>query len=84
MNQKPIAKVVHVYGKINVAILECLAPLKVGQRVRFKGHSTDFEQVIDSMQYEHAPISEAKKGQQVGVKVTEKVREGDEVYLVEE
>ncbi|KKS82777.1 MAG: hypothetical protein UV58_C0005G0031 [Candidatus Wolfebacteria bacterium GW2011_GWC1_43_10] len=84
MAQKPIAKVIHLYGKIGVAILECLASIEVGQMVHFKGHTTDFQQEIKSMQYEHEAITKAKKGQQVGVKVDQDVREGDEVYPIEE
>jgi translation initiation factor IF-2 len=50
--------------------------------IHFKGATTDFIQKIDSMQYDHQPISAAKKGQEVGIKVNEKVREGDEVLEV--
>jgi translation initiation factor IF-2 len=51
--------------------------------VRFQGATTNFEQEITSMQYEHENIESAKKGQEIGVKTNEKVREGDDVYLLE-
>ncbi|MEK7513032.1 MAG: hypothetical protein AAB601_02425 [Patescibacteria group bacterium] len=80
---KLIGRVTHYYGNLGVAIVEFSKPVEVGVTVRFKGTHTDFAQTIDSMQYEHAPIDKAKKGQQVGIKVTEKVHEGNEVYLEE-
>lgn len=79
--EKPIGVVTHYFGHINVAIVKLTKPLKVGETLKFKGHTTDFEQKADSMQYDHADIESGKKGQEVGIKVKELVREGDEVYL---
>lgn len=79
--EKLIGSVVHFYGNIGVAIIKCSTPLKVGTKAHFKGATTDFVCEIDSMQYEHAPIALAGKGQEVGVKVADKVRDGDEVFL---
>ncbi len=79
--EKPLGVVVHYYGHIGVAIIKCSTPVKVGVKAHFKGATTDFACTIDSMQYEHAPIAEAAKGQEVGIKVTDKVRDGDEVFL---
>lgn len=78
--EKPIGKITHYYGGIGVAIVKFNREVKVGEEARFKGSSTDFTQKIDSMQYDHKDIEKAKKGQEVGVKVNEKVREGDEVF----
>jgi translation initiation factor IF-2 len=78
--EKPIGKITHYYGGIGVAIIKFNREVKVGEEVKFKGSSTDFTQKIDSMQYDHKDIEKAKKGQEVGVKVSEKVREGDEVF----
>jgi putative protease len=80
---KPIGEVTHYYGNIEVAIVKFSKPVKVGITVRFKGATTDFTQTIDSMQFEHEQIKEAKKGQQVGIKVKDTVHEGNEVYLEE-
>lgn len=80
---KPIGEVTHYFGNIDVAIVKFSKPVKVGTTVRFKGATTDFAQTIESMQYEHKEIGEAKKGQQVGIKVKEKAHEGNEVYLEE-
>ncbi len=78
--EKPIGKVTHYYGNINVAIVKFNKNVDVGAKVHFKGAHTDFEQEIGSMQFDHKDISSAKKGQDVGIKVNEKVHENDEVF----
>lgn len=80
---KPIGEVVHFYNKISVAIVKFNQTVPTGTKLAFKGATTDFEEVVDSMQYDHKPIDEAPKGKQVGIKVNEKVHEGDLVYPVE-
>ena len=80
---KPIGVVTHYFGHLEVAIVKFTKSVTVGTRVKFKGATTDFEEAIASMQYDHKPIEEAKKGQEVGIKVGDRVREGDEVYLAE-
>lgn len=77
---KPIGVVTHYYNNIGVAIVKFNKAVATGVRVKFKGATTDFEETVNSMQYEHQPIEKAKKGQEVGIKVDGKVREGDEVY----
>lgn len=79
---KPIGEVTHYYSHLGVAIVKFKESFAVGTKVKFKGATTDFEETIGSMQYDHKPIDEAKKGQEVGIKVGNKVREGDEVYPV--
>ncbi len=80
--EKPIGRVTHYFGNIRVAIIKCKAPIAVGARLKFKGATTDFEEVLKSMQYEHKPITRSKKNQEVGVKVKGKTREGDLVFAV--
>lgn len=79
---KPIGVVTHFYGGIGVAIIKFNKVVKRGLTVEFRGASTNFSQPIESMQYDHQEIAVAKKGQEVGIKVSDKVREGDEVYEV--
>ncbi|MDI6821245.1 MAG: translation elongation factor-like protein [Patescibacteria group bacterium] len=81
---KPIGVVTHYFGGISVAIIKFTKEIDIGTKVHFKGATTDFEEEIKSMQYDHSDIKTAKKGQEVGIKVENKVREGDEVYAVEE
>ena len=80
MEEKPIGEVTHYYDKIGVAVVKFSSAVKVGEMVKFKGTHADFTQQINSMQYDHKDIDGAKKGQEVGMKVDEKVKEGDKVY----
>ena len=75
-----VGHITHFFSKINVAVLELTAPLAVGDRILVKGPTTDFEQVVDSMQIEHANIPKAEAGQSIGLKMAEHARERDLVY----
>ncbi len=77
-----IGKITHYFGNIGVAVIELTGNLKVGDNIRIIGGEIDFNQPVESMQYEHQAIQEAKKGQSVGMKVSEKVHEGYKVYKV--
>lgn len=77
-----IGKIIHYFSHIGVAVIELTDSLKVGDSIRIVGGETDFNQEVDSMEYEHEKIQEAKKGQSVGMKVSEKVHEGYKVYKV--
>lgn len=80
---KQVGTITHYYGKIGVAILKLDAPLKVGDRIKFEGHGADFEQAVTQLQVDHADVSEAKVGDQVGMKVDQSVKEGVVVSLAE-
>lgn len=82
--EKPIGAITHYYGGIGVAIVKFNKAVKKGTKIRIKGATTDFIQEIGSIQYNHQDIESAKKGQEVGIKVTEKVRECDEVFEAKE
>lgn len=77
---KLIGKITHYFGNIEVAVIELSDTLKVGDNIRIVGGETDFTQIIDSMEVEHKKVEEAKKGDSVGLKVGQKVREGYKVY----
>lgn len=77
-----IGKISHYYDKISVAVIEVTAQIKVGEEIKVVGHGKEFTQAIDSMQIEHEQIKVAKKGMAIGLKVTEPVKPGDEVYKV--
>jgi len=80
---KLIGKVSHYFSKIGVAVIELSDSLSKGDTVRIVGgEETDFEQTIDSMEMEHEKIEKAKKGDAIGTKVKEKVREGYKVFKV--
>jgi len=80
---KLIGKVVHFFSHISVAVIKLTSPLSVGDSIRIVGgENTDFNQTVDSMEVEHQKIKKARKGDEVGLKVKEKVREGYKVYKV--
>jgi putative protease len=75
-----VGKVAHYYTKLGVGVIELSGTLKVGDKIRIKGATTDYEQDIESMQIEHEKVEEANAGQSIGLKVKEHVREHDKVY----
>ncbi len=75
-----IGSVKHFFPKINVAVIDLTAPLSVGDHILIKGPTTDFEQVVESMQVEHANIQRAEGGKSVGLKLAEQAKERDVVY----
>ncbi len=79
-----VGVITHYFNKIGVGVVKIeKGSLKVGDKIRIKGATTDFEQTVESMQKEHESIEEAKEGESVGLKVKEHVREHDRVYKVE-
>lgn len=79
--EKPIGKITHYFSNIGVAVIDLDSTLHEGEEIRITGgENTDFTQTVDSMQIEHEKVKSAKKGDSVGMKVKEKVREGYHVY----
>jgi putative protease len=81
-NEKEIGKISHFFPKINVAVIELSDELSVGDKIIIKGSTTNFEQIIDSMQIEHENVNRANAGQSVGLKVKDRVRENDIVCTI--
>ena len=77
-----VGEVTNYFGKIGVAAIRLTDSVKIGDVIRFEGATTDFEQEITSMQIDRAPIEAAESGQEVAVKVRERVRPGDKVYIL--
>lgn len=78
-----IGHVVSYFAKIGVAAIEIESgEIKVGDTLYFSGHTTDFEQLIESMQIDRNLVESAQTGDSVGIKVKDRVRDGDEVYKV--
>ena len=75
-----IGKVTNFYSKISVAVVQLSSPVNVGDKILIKGDTTNFEQMIESMQIEHQNIPRAEAGQSIGLKVKDRVRPGDIVY----
>jgi translation elongation factor EF-1alpha len=79
-NVVEIGHIAHFFTKIGVAVIELTASLVVGDTIVIKGPTTDFEQVVESMQIEHKNVQRAEAGQSIGLKVAQRVREKDLVY----
>lgn len=83
MADTKVALVTHYYDKIGVAVFQVLALIEVGNKLKIKSKDAEFEQTVVSMQVEHQNIQKAKKGDNIGIKVDQPVKEGDEVYRVD-
>ncbi len=78
---KLIGVVTHYFPHVEAAVVKIKAgELRVNDTLRFIGHTSDFKQVVASIQIDRKPVEKAKKGAEVGVGVKERVREGDKVY----
>ena len=82
MAEEVVGKVTDFFAHPVVAGIELTATLKLGDKIHIKGHTTDIEMIVDSMQINNVDVKEAKAGDSVGVKVTERVRREDIVYKV--
>ena len=83
MEEKKIGFVSNYFRNISVAAVEVMnGKISLGDTLHFLGHTTDFQTRVNSMQMEHKPVAEAKEGDSVGIKVSEKVRENDKVYKI--
>jgi len=85
MPEEEVAVIVKFFAKPSVAALEITnGTVKIGDVLRYKGHTTDFTEEITSMEIDNQSVTEAKAGDLVGVKVKDRVRENDKVYKVVE
>lgn len=82
--RKLVGSVIHYYGKIRVAGVHVSDRLAVGDQILIIGHTTAVEQMVNSMELDHQSIDVATAGQEVGIRVIDKVRKGDEVYRLAE
>ena len=81
MERKKVGEVFHFFGHIGVAAIRLTdGSLAVGDTVQIQGPSTNLEQTVDSLQIEHGIVANAAQGQEVGMKVRDRVREKDFVY----
>jgi len=82
-NEVEVGVVDDFFAHVGVVALKVTADkLKIGDTLHFKGHTTDFSEQIKSMQIDHESVEEAKKGDDIGIKVSEKVRIHDKVFKV--
>ncbi len=85
MAEEKVGEVIKFFSKAGVAAIKVMeGTLKVGDRIRIKGHTTDFEDQIQSMQVENQPVEKAGAGDLIGIKVKDRVREKDVVFRIAE
>jgi selenocysteine-specific translation elongation factor len=82
MPEEEVGKVSDFFARPVVAGIELTGTVKVGDKIHIKGHTTDMEFVLDSMQIDNVNVQEAKAGDSVGIKVADRVRRGDAIYRV--
>jgi putative protease len=82
-NEEAIGTITHYYSHLGVAVIQInKGTLRAGNTIHVKGHTTDFTETVESMEFEHQHIDQASAGQSVGLKVRDHAREHDIVYLV--
>ena len=82
LKRKLIGNISHYFSKISVAVIELSGDIKIGDKIEIEGATTSFEQEIESMEIENEKVEFATVGQSIGLKVKERVREGDSVYKI--
>ncbi len=80
--KEEIGEIDHYFTDISVGVIDLSGKLEVGDTISIEGATTDFQQDVESMQIEHEDVEEAGPGDAVGLKVKDRVREGDKVYKV--
>lgn len=80
VEKKLVGKISHYFTKIGVGVVELSDEVKVGDKISIEGATTNIQQMVDSMQIEHENVQSAGAGQSIGLRVQERVREGDLVY----
>ena len=82
MAEELVGTVTHYFAKPEVGVLKLDASISIGDVLHFVGHTTDFQQEVTSLQVEHGPVESAEAGSEVALKVSERVRQHDEVFRV--
>jgi len=77
-----LGRVTHYFPHVQAAVIKLKMPMSVGDKIKVKGHTTDFKQVITSLQIDRVAVESAKKGQEIGFQVESRVRRGDKVTKI--
>ena len=80
--EEEIGRVMDYFAKIGVAGIDLTGKLRVGDTIHIKGHTTDIEQPVDSMQIDRSSVEEAGPGDKIGIKVKDRCRGVDHVYRI--
>lgn len=84
MKEEQIGQITHFFPHIPAGVIKLEGELAVGETVHIKGHTTDFEQKIESMQIDNNPVEKGASGDEIAIKLKERVRINDIVYKVTE
>lgn len=85
MEEEKVGLIIKFFAKPGVAAIELTdGSLSLGDKIRIKGHTTDFQQEVVSMQIENSSVDHAEVGSSIGIKVSDRVRSHDVVYRVKE
>ena len=82
MAEKLIGEISNYFEQVKAAAIKLSAPLKVGDKIRIRGGETDFEETVKSMQIDRVPVKSAKKGEEIGILVSQKVHKGYKILKV--
>ncbi len=82
MKEEKIGRITHFFPHIPAGAIELEGELAVGDTIHIKGHTTDFTEVIESMQIENKSVEKGSKGDDIAIKLKERVRINDTVYKV--
>ncbi len=82
MPEERVGVVKDYFARIGVAGIDVEGTIRVGDTIHIKGHTTDLELPVESIQIEHEQVDEAKAGDAIGIKVQDRCRGGDVVYKV--
>jgi len=82
MPEKEAGVIIKFFAKPSVAAIQVTGAIRVGDRLHYKGATTDFQEEVATMEVDNKPVEGAKAGDMVGIKVQERVREGDKVFCV--
>ncbi len=75
-----VGEITNYFDHVKAAAIKLKKPLKVGDKIQIKGGEADFEQIITSMQIERTPVKSAKKGDEIGIIISQRVRKGYKVH----
>ncbi|MFH1889129.1 MAG: hypothetical protein ABH806_03465 [Candidatus Omnitrophota bacterium] len=78
--EKVLGVITHYFPKVRAAVIKLKAPLANGDVIKIKGHTTNLQQIVSSMQIDHVPVDQGKKGQEIGLLVSSRVRQHDTVH----
>ena len=83
MVEKRIGRISHYFDKVQVAVIDLSENINLGDKISIKGYTTDFSQNVESMQINKVNIISANPGDEIGLKILERVRINDDVFLID-